>query len=291
MIARGGLANGKMEKTDGHMVQDWRLRVTGMAAAAAAVWLFALPGMALGQVLRGPDLGIWFRAERAASGDRALVVDGLLEDGPFARAGLSEGDRIVSVDGRAIDSEPQFVRGVMKSSNGDHLVHLVVARRNAQQQTISLKTRDVWKAVVAPDPFYQAGMLVDDRDGVVVLRIFPLTPSFYAGLRQGDIITSVSGQSIMSAADVAEFFRNGGRLAVGVKRGGEPRQLHILLPSRRPLSATLEEIGGGVQPPASYVPPAGLPPTPPPIIPPPIPGPLSPIPSALPSNTQSPLPH
>ena len=148
------------------------------------------------------------------------------------------------------------------------------------QRTISLKARDVWKGVVAADPFYQAGFLVDESradkplvdesvvDGIVVARVFPLTPAFYAGLLQGDIITSVSGQSVKSSDEVAQYFRIGGRLALGVTRGDESRQLHLLLPGRT-FSATTYPPVGPVQPPPPEVRPWQ--PPPPLLIPPRIP--------------------
>jgi S1-C subfamily serine protease len=261
----------------------FQLRLKG-GVAGASLLLFAVAGIAQGQlregqVLRGPDLGLWFRQEREVSGTSGLVVDRLLDDGPFASAGLRAGDRIVSVDGRGIDSEPQFMRSVTSSIDGDHVFRLVVTRtalsgtalgNTSQEQTISLKTREVWKAAVAADPFYQAGFLVDEnnRDAVVVLRVFPLTPAFYAGLREGDSITSVRGQSVTSPADVPQYFRIGGKLALGVIRGGEPRQLFISLPSRRTMAATTYPPSSGVQP----LPPSApiLPPPPQLLIPPPI---------------------
>ena len=236
-------------------------------------------------MLRGPDLGLWFRQERDTRGASALIVDHLLADGPFAAAGLREGDRIVSVDGTPIDNEPQFVRRVMKSSSGDHVIRLV-AFRGGEQQTISLQARNVWQGAVAADPFYEAGFLVDERnrDAVVITRVFPLTPAFYAGLREGDTISSVSGQTVKSPDDVPQYLQVGGRLALGVTRGGASRQLHILLP-RRTISATTYPAVDHVQPPPPQV--RSYQPPPPLLIPPPIPGPLSPIPSALPRSPQS----
>src|SRR5436190_16320692 len=221
------------------MVHSFHLRLKAVVAGVASPLLLVAAGIGEGQALHGPDLGLWFRHERDASGRSALIVDHLLDDGPFASTGLREGDRIVSVDGRPIDSEPQFVRSMMSSSNADHVFSLV-ATRGGQQQTISLKTREGWKGAVAADPFYQAGFLVDEgnRDAVVVLRVFPLTPACYAGLRHADTIASVSRQPVTSPADVPQYFRIGGRLALGVTRSGEPRQLHILLPSRRTMAAT-----------------------------------------------------
>lgn len=271
------------------MVHSFHLRLKAVVAGVASPLLLVAAGIAEGQALQGPDLGLWFRHERDANGRSALIVDHLLDDGPFASTGLREGDRIVSVDGRPIDSEPQFVRSMMSSSNGDHVFSLV-ATRGGQQQTISLKTREVWKGAVAADPFYQAGFLVDEgnRDAVVVLRVFPLTPAFYAGLRQADIIASVSGQPVTSPADVPQYFRIGGRLALGVTRSGEPRQLHILLPSRRTMAATTYPPGGGGQTPSPLVPNLQTPP--PLLIPPQIPSALSPIPGVPPPIPQLPPP-
>ena len=293
------------------MVHSFHLRQEAVAAAVAWLLLLALAGMAEGQTLRGPDLGLWFRHERDTSGASVLVVDRLLEDGPFAMAGLRAGDRIVSVDGQPIDREPQFVPAVMKSSNGANVVNVVVTRsvvtrsdgssnalnNTGEQATISLKTRDVWKSVVAADPFYQAGFLVDesdmdkasadkslageslgnkrDRDGVVIARVFPLTPAFYAGLRQGDTITSVKGQSVTSAADVAEFLRIGGSLIFGVTRGDESRKLQIVLP-RRTVTGTQYPPASRVQPPPPQV--RSLDPPPPLFIPREIPSPRPRIP-------------
>jgi S1-C subfamily serine protease len=302
---------------ESQMVHSFRLRQQAFVAGVASLLLLALAGLAEGQTLRGPDLGLWFRQERDTSGASALIVDHLLDDGSFAAAGLREGDRIVSVDGRPIDSEPQFVRSVMRSMDGGHVVSLVITRSvvssTAEQQTISLKTRDVWKGVVAADPFYQAGLLVDEslgdksladkspvdksladksladksfadkspldkreRDAVVIARVFPLTPAFYAGLRQFDTITSVSGQPVTSPADVAQYLRIGGRLAIGVTRGGESRQLHISLPRRASASTTYPPVVG-FQPPLPQIP--NLPP--PPLLFPPK------IDSPLPSSPQS----
>jgi S1-C subfamily serine protease len=250
------------------MDYSFHLRLKAVVAGAASL-LLVLSGIAEGQTLRGPDLGLWFRQERDTSGRSALIVDRLLDDGPFASAGLLEGDRIMSVDGRPIDSEPEFIRSMTSSIDGGHVFSLV-ATRGGQEQTILLKTRDVWKGAVAADPFYQAGFLVDEgnRDAVVVLRVFHLTPAFYAGLRQADTITSVRGQPVTSPADVPQYFRIGGKLALGVTRSGETRQLFISLPSRRTMTATTYPPSSAVQPPLPLVPNLQTPPLlllPPPI--------------------------
>lgn len=259
-----------------------------VCAAVMSLIVLAAPN-AHAQMLRGPDLGLWFRQQRDASGGNALVVDRLLDDGPFAVAGLREADGIVSVDGRPIQSEPQFVRAIMSPPNGDHVINVVVAR-SGQEKTLSLKARDVWQGVVAADQFYQAGFLVDERhrDAVIVLRVFPLTPAFYAGLRQADTIISASGQTVSSPIELAKFLHIGGKMALGVTRNGQPRQMTISLPTRRTLAATSYPPGGSTPPPASFIP--NLSTTPPLLAPPQIPSTQPPIPSPPPPIPQLPPP-
>src|SRR3954468_5862371 len=135
--------------------KSWKLSV-----AASVAWLLPLiiAGFARGQVLRAPDLGIWLSRQTSADGTHSLVVADLIADGVFARSGLLEGDRIMSIDGRRIDREAEFVQTFLLA--GNHIVNLMV-ERNGQQQTITLKASAVMGNTVRADPLYQAGLLID----------------------------------------------------------------------------------------------------------------------------------
>ena len=78
-------------------------------------------------------------------------------------------------------------------------------------------------------------MLIDERrsDLLVVQRVFPLTPAFYAGLRQADVIESVNGQPIVSLAELSQALRKGGNLSLVITRGIKARALVISLGSNR----------------------------------------------------------
>src|SRR4051794_21983582 len=80
-----------------------------LSMGAALLLLLSAAAVTQGQAVRGPDLGVWFRHERGADGANALVVADVVGDGVLARSGLREGDRIVAVNGRRIEREPQFV--------------------------------------------------------------------------------------------------------------------------------------------------------------------------------------
>jgi S1-C subfamily serine protease len=263
--------------------------------AVAFVLLLMEAAVAHGQALRGPDLGVWFTPERVA-GANALFVAELIEDGPFGLAGLSEGDRIVSINGKAIDSEANFVHEIMALAFADRPINLVIARQG-QQQTLVLKPAAARQVVVNADPLYQAGLIIDDRyaEFILVQRVFPLTPAFYAGLRQGDVITSVGRKPVSSLAELTDALRKGGKLNLGVSRADHLRQMTISVGTerRRPLGGytTLN----GLAPGAASLAPAFVPSragigSPPLLIPPSTPANPPVVPTAPPPIAQQPPP-
>jgi len=197
-------------------------------AACFLFLLLAAAGAGQAQTVRGPDLGVWFRHERAADGSNALMVADVIVDGVLERAGLRGGDRVVSINGRRIEREPQLVDAFWSAGNRE--LQLVVERAG-RQQTLVVRASAVMNAMVPADPLYQAGLLIaeDSAGPVVVKHVFNLTPAFYAGLKTGDVITSISGQPILSAADLLKVLQRGGTLAVVVNRDGQTRQLSMLI--------------------------------------------------------------
>jgi membrane-associated protease RseP (regulator of RpoE activity) len=235
--------------------REWlkRLAVAGMA------WLLPLFGVrdAHGQTLRAPDLGMWFTQTRGANGTNRLIVADLIGDGVFARAGLREGDQIVSIDGRPIDSEGKFVQAFF----GNHTVNLVVAR-NERQLTFTLRATNVMDGMVAMDPFYQAGFIMGQRaSDLTVEHVFPCTPAFYSGLRAGDVITRINDQPIALHADLTKILRQGGSVSLVVVRNGQNRPLIMSISADRSRRSALSVLGqggslipGGVQPAPPIVP-------------------------------------
>jgi S1-C subfamily serine protease len=72
--------------------------------------------------------------------------------------------------------------------------------------------------------------LVPEVNGVVVVRVLPTTPAEKGGLRRGDVITEIDGQSIASAEQLQQVVENsqiGQTLKVQVQRGNKTQQLSI----------------------------------------------------------------
>lgn len=71
---------------------------------------------------------------------------------------------------------------------------------------------------------------VPEINGVIVVRVLPNTPAAIAGIRRGDVITQINGQSIKTAEElqtIVENSRIGQSLKVQVQRGNQTQQLAI----------------------------------------------------------------
>ena len=183
------------------------------------------------QILRGPDIGLWFGRPVPGSG---LVISDVATTGPIARLGFLEGDRIVSVNGQPVLSEPDFTRYLLTGQTNP--VEVVVAR-GGRNQSIIVDPTVFYQESLAPtiEPLEQFGVVLDDRfdDRAVVWRVLPETPAFYAGFRPGDVITTASGQSFTTRTQFERALAAmpAGEAVVRVRRGDSARELAVDVPA------------------------------------------------------------
>jgi hypothetical protein len=181
--------------------------------------------------VRGPDLGLWFGR---ATND-GLVISDVASSGVISRVGFREGDQIVSVNGTRVASERDFVRYLFDDDIRDQRVAVVVYR-NGAQQTLYVEPSVLVEqyTTVQHDPLEQFGVLVDDRyyDRVVVLRVIPRTPAYYAGLRPGDVISTWGDTRISRPDEFVQAVQHTetGLVPVQVYRGRQLRRLEAELP-------------------------------------------------------------
>jgi C-terminal processing protease CtpA/Prc len=208
-------------------------QTTGQNQAGGNLAVTSQPGAqtnaALNANLRGPDLGVWLSNPRGSTG---LLVNDISNQSSFAQAGLLTGDQIVSINGRPVASEAQFVQMLLAPGQlQQNQTASLVVLRNGQQQTLTIQPALLAQSVIAADPFFQVGLLVDQNNPNqnVVQRVFPRTAAFYAGLRPGDVITGLNGQAITSADALAQALTGAGAtdLALAVSRNGQTRQLTL----------------------------------------------------------------
>jgi S1-C subfamily serine protease len=179
--------------------------------------------------MRGPDIGLWFnRGNR----DR-LVISDVSSRGPITRLGFHEGDRIVSVNGHRVAAEAEFINYLL-NSNAERVE--VVVNRDGRDETIYVEpaalTQDYGTTQV--DPIEQFGVVLDDRydDRIVIWRVIPRSPAYYAGLREGDVISTLSGRPYTTRRDFEASIGDlkAGETNLQVRRGGRNRDLTVDVP-------------------------------------------------------------
>jgi PDZ domain len=155
------------------------------------------------------DLGITF----GRVNDRGLAVSDLAATSMLYRSGLRSGDYIVSINGHRLERPEDFDRWVYAVDNDDRIK--VIVWRDGREEVVYVEPTVFYADESYNDDYTSFGVVFDDRypDRLIVLRVYPDTPAFIAGLRAGDEITTWHGQRV---ATPQEFGRLIQRIEPGV---------------------------------------------------------------------------
>lgn len=189
--------------------------------------------------IRSADVGLWFDS----SSNQGLVISDVASSGAIARVGFREGDRIVSVNGQRITREADFIHYLFAPDIRNERVKVIVMRNNREEIVYVEPAVLVEQySVVEADPLETFGIVLDDRytDRLIVWKVIPRTPAFYAGLRAGDVITTFGGRRVTVVNDLVPIISQGqaNQIAVGVNRNQATRQLQVDMSSARQSSQT-----------------------------------------------------
>ncbi len=84
------------------------------------------------------------------------------------------------------------------------------------------------------DDVLAAALGMEDAKGALISEIVSKSPAARAGLKPGDVILSVEGDSVTEIKDLSRLIantRSGSEIAIGLWRKGEPQQLQVILGS------------------------------------------------------------
>ncbi len=179
----------------------------------------------------------------ASNGSGAVVTE-VFRGSPAAQAGLVYGDRVLAVNGRAVENFQQMLRKVsliapgvkvkLQVERGGEQRELVVtlAERPAQTlprgSTLGMLLRDVTADV--------AGSLGLGERGAFVSRVLPGSPAERAGIRAGDLLTEVNKRTIRRAHEVREALEQSSQKTALVRfqRGDAIRYVAVDVEPRSP---------------------------------------------------------
>jgi serine protease Do len=180
-------------------------------------------------------------AERAKSLNmkevRGVEVKCVDPNSPAAKAGLKEGDAVLAYDGQLIDGTGQFVR-VVRETPADRQVHISVWRNGANETLTATIGRRQMEALleipemppmppmppVPPSAAVSPVLGIDCQPlgsqlaayfgvkrGVLVSAVAPGSVAEKAGLRAGDVITTVDGEPVTTPYEIVNQLRAAAR--------------------------------------------------------------------------------
>jgi C-terminal processing protease CtpA/Prc len=180
--------------------------------------------------LRGPDIGLWFD-RHARDG---LVISDVSSKGAISKLGFREGDRVVSVNGHRVNREADFIDYLLTDPQATRVA--VVVTRDGRDETIYVEPATLIDeySYAETDPLEQFGVVLDDRydDRIVVWRVIPRSPAYYAGLRSGDVLVNFHDRPLTTRQDFEKTVTGlePGEADIQIRRGERTRNLSIDVP-------------------------------------------------------------
>ena len=173
------------------------------------------------------------------------VVEDVLPESPAAKAGLRRADVIVEFDGERVRSAQQFARLVQETPSGRTVKATIVRdgqrsdvqltpsadrgaemyfdgdqfKRQVEEFTARMPEFNFEMGVPPGEPRGRLGVTVSPlsdqlaayfgaKEGVLVSAVNPGSAAERAGLKAGDVITTVNGERIRSSADISRAIRS-----------------------------------------------------------------------------------
>ncbi len=161
--------------------------------------------------------------------DPGVRVDSVVENSPAAQARIRPGDILLKLAGRTLE-DPRSLQAILERLPTDDRVTLEFRRGDAvASSTIQLTARSSTRS--PPDPLFlyeaarvRAGFMTAP-EGVRVVSLAPGSPLATAGVKEGDLLLSVDGESLASDRELIRHLSKlpeGARTAFEVLSPGAP---------------------------------------------------------------------
>jgi S1-C subfamily serine protease len=180
--------------------------------------------------------------------DNGLLIQSISDSSPLKDSGLQAGDLITKIDGTPIaDAFPGILMQLMRSDKVT-----VTVMRNGQEQdidiTLNLPNLSIGRTGVAPAQPTQLGVQykmltaaiaqqenLSVNEGAEITQVFDNTPAATAGLKVGDIVTAVDGNSVDQQHTLSQrlySYAEGDKVTLTVLRSGQEMSIEVTLGPR-----------------------------------------------------------
>jgi regulator of sigma E protease len=163
------------------------------------------------------------------------VIGSIEPNSPAAKAGFAPGDRILTVDGRTVDTWEAFDVAIGTTRPDREIVITVL--RNGSNESLPVTPS-------ARGQFEIGHIGVYPKVHPLVRSVTPGDPADKAGLKTGDVVVAVNGELVSFARQLSEAIgKNAGTpIRLSILRGGQP--LDISVTPRK--DGTVGRIGIGI---------------------------------------------
>jgi serine protease Do len=151
---------------------------------------------------------------------KGAMVTKVAEDGPAAKQDLKAGDVIVAVNGDKIEDSRDLARKIAELHPNTDVKLSIIRYGDKHEVDVKLGTFPSGKKLAALEEYKpDAGMQLDNlglslapaakvlgagEDGVVITEVDPKSDAADKGLKAGDIILQVAGETVSQPSDVAK---------------------------------------------------------------------------------------
>ena len=209
-------------------------------------------------------LGVVMSMEKENNEPGIVTITEVMDDSPAEKAGLRAGDILRSIDGESIEDVDDVVDIINDYEAGDELEISYV--RNGKLKTTeaelaapngiffgnednpflhkghryhfkNLEKNDRWSFMNQTGPPYMGVEIedMDDNSGILITRVNDESPAKKAGIRNGDIIQKLNGQSIEDTDELIDAIQEmeiGDEINVEYRRDGKVQTKSLLLEER-----------------------------------------------------------